>query len=463
MSDKAYEDIFSAFEEISSNFKRNNQYFDILYDSTSTVRITKSRTAETISINADKTGIVARTFIGFWKEIGLQEDSSLKNLQNLDKKLPKVTNMGAEIAEFEEWKINKEIKPKIDPSTIPIDEKIQKIRDIFNYVRNFDERIINPVISYAENLTTRIFVNNEGCQLRQVLPRTRLFIQPVVKEGSIVDFDYYSVGGQTGYEIVDELFNDNIDQIIQNSLDMLKAVPPPSGKYPIILDPDMAGLVAHESFGHGLEADQVLRDRSYLKEHFNKKVASDICVICDTPNYDKQLGSCFFDDEGIRAGKNILVEGGILKNFIYDRRSGSILDSKPKGNGRRESFAHPLLVRMTNTYFESGNYKLEEMISEIKNGVMLVHGYFGMEDPLGGGMQCTSKKGYLIENGQKTKLLKAITLSGPVLELLKNIDAISKSPTELRPGMCGKGEEDFVPVSSGGSAIRVKNALISPG
>ena len=94
---------------------------------------------------------------------------------------------------------------------------------------------------------------------------------------------------------------------------------------------------------------------------------------------------------------------------------------------------------------------------------MLIRGYFGMEDPLGGGMQCTSKKGYLIENGEKTKLLKAITLSGPVLELLQNIDAISNSPTELRAGMCGKGEEDFVPVSSGGSFIRVKNALISPG
>lgn len=460
MSNKSDDEIFSSFEEISNSFKRSNQYFDILYDSTSSIRITKSRTAETISINANKSGIVARTFIGSWKEVALQEGSDLKNLE---KKFPKALNKGKEIAEFEGWKINKEIKPKIDPLNIPIEEKIQKIRSIFDYVRKYDKRIINPIISYAEYLTTRIFVNNEGCQLRQVLPRTRLFIQPVVKEGSTIDFDYYSIGGQKGYEIFEEIFNNNLDQIIQNSLEMLKAETPPSGKIPIVLDADMAGLIAHESFGHGLEADQILRDRSYLKNYFNKKVASEMCVICDTPNLDKQLGSCFFDDEGIRAGKNILVDKGILKSFIYDRRSASVLKSKPEGNGRRESFAHPLLVRMTNTYFEPGDYHLDEMISEIKNGVMLIRGYFGMEDPLGGGMQCTSKKGYLIENGEKTKLLKAITLSGPVLELLKNIDAVSNSPTELRAGMCGKGEEDFVPVSSGGSFIRVKNALISPG
>ncbi|TFF99213.1 MAG: TldD/PmbA family protein, partial [Promethearchaeota archaeon] len=176
-----------------------------------------------------------------------------------------------------------------------------------------------------------------------------------------------------------------------------------------------------------------------------------------------KYGSYFFDDEGIKAQKNLLVENGILKNFIHNRLTASELNTEPKGNGRRESYAHPLNVRMTNTYFGSGDYELDEMISEIKKGVILNRGYFGMEDPLGGGLQVTSKKGYLIENGEKTKLLKATTLSGSVLKLLKNINAISKDDLKLKPGTCGKGYEDFVPVTSGGSYIRVKTALISPG
>jgi TldD protein len=420
----------------------------------------KTRSAETISLNAKTSGIVARTFIGNWKELAINNFAELKTIEM---KLPKVINKGAEIKEFEGWSFNKEIKPKINPSEIPIEDKLQKIREISEYITNYDERIINPIISYGELSTTRMFVNNEGSQLRQVIPRIRLFIQPIAKEGSVIDFDYYSVGAEGGFEIVKEVFDKNLDQIIQNSLDMLKAETPPSGRLPIILDADVAGLVAHESFGHGLEADQVLRDRSYLTNYLNKKVASDICVICDDPNIEGQYGSSFFDDEGIQASKNVLVKNGILKDFIHCRKTATEFNSKPKGNGRRESFAHPVFVRMTNTYFEPGDYKIEEMISEIKNGVLLIHGYFGMEDPLGGGMQCTSKKGYLIENGDKTKLLKAITLSGSVLELLQNIDAISDDKLTLRPGTCGKGEEDYVPVTSGGSYVRVKKALISPG
>jgi TldD protein len=460
MSEDSHDEIISDFEEISKDYNRKNQYFDILYDSMSTTRIMKSRSEETISVNAKKSGIVARTFIGSWKEYGTEEVS---NLTNVAHNLPKVINKGNLIDEFEGWTLNKEIKTKIDPMSISIDEKLQKVREIFDYVKDYDKRIINPIIAYGESKITRIFVNNEGSKLRQVIPRIRLFIQPIAKDGDVIDFDYYSVGAEKGYEIIEEIIDQKLDQIIRNSLEMLKAENSPSGRIPIILDPDMAGLIAHESFGHGLEADQVLRDRSYLKPHLNKKVASEICVICDTPNIDGQYGSYFFDDEGIQAGKNLLVENGILKDFIHNRRTASILNSSPKGNGRRESFAHPVLVRMTNTYFEPGDQNLDEMISEMKHGVMLCRGYFGMEDPLAGGIQATSKKGYLIENGEKTKLLKAITLSGSVIDLLKSIDAISKDEKVLRPGTCGKGEEDFVPVTSGGSYIRAKNALISPG
>ena len=460
MSNKSYDEIFSEFEEISNHYKRSDQYFDILYDSISSTTIAKTPSAENFSVNTKKSGIVARSFLGSWKEVAIETNGDLNILK---KKIPKVSNKGNLIDEFDGWSLNKEIKSKIDPVNIPIDEKIERVREIYSYIKNADERIINVQVKYLELLIERIFINNEGCKLRQVIPRSRINIFPIAKEGSVVDYDYFIIAGEIGFEIFDSIENGVLDQAVKNSLEMLKAELPPSGRNTIILDPKMTGLIAHESFGHGLEADQILRERSYLKQHLNKQVASEICTIYDTPSIEKKYGSYFFDDEGIKAGHNILVENGILKNFIYDRRSASELNAKPQGNGRRESFAHPVNVRMTNTYFGSGDYELEEMISEIKEGVMLVHGYFGMEDPLGGGMQCTSKKGYLIENGEKTKILKATALSGDVLEMLKNIDAISKDTLKLDAGTCGKGTEDIVPVSSGGSYIRAKNALVSPG
>jgi len=460
MIDQSYDQIFTAFEEIANNYKRKNQYFDILYDSLSAVFIEKSPFAEDISVNVKTSGIAARTFDGSWKEIALDNFSKLNSVVD---KLPKVVNKGEEIVEFEGWKLNKELKPKINSQDIPIEEKIQKIRQIFDFVQNYDKRIIMCQIKYLEYNLTRIFVNNEGSQLRQVIPRTRFIIFPIVKKGMKVDFDHTIIDGEMGYEIFDHITNSKLEQIANNSLEMLEAKKPPSGKFTVIADSSMAGVIAHESFGHGLEADQVLRGRSYLKEKLNKKVASEICVICDAPNIENKLGSYYFDDEGIKAGKNILVENGILKNFIYDRRTASVLNATPQGNGRRQDYAQVVHPRMSNTYFEPGDYNLDEMISEIKEGVIVNHSYFGMEDPIAGGMQCTSKKGYLIENGEKTQLLKGIALSGYVLDVLQKIDAISNEATQFHGGTCGKGHADRVPVSDGGSYIRIKEVLISPG
>jgi len=460
MSNKSYEEIFSEFEEISNHYNRSDQYFDILYDSISSTIIAKTPSAENFSVNTKKSGIVARSFLDSWKEVAIE---AIGDINIVKTKIPKVSNKGNLLDEFDGWSLNKEVKPKIDPAKVSIDEKIERVREIYKYIKNADERIINVRVKYLEVLIERIFVNNEGCKLRQVIPRTRIFVVPIAKEGSVVDYDYFVKSGEIGFEIFDLLENGVLDQAVKNSLEMLKAELPPAGRNTVVLDSHMVGLIAHESFGHGLEADQILRDRSYLKQHLNKQVASEICTIYDTPSIEKKLGSYFFDDEGIKAGHNILVENGILKNFIYDRRTASVLNATPQGNGRRESFAHPVNVRMSNTYFGSGDYELEEMISEIKEGVMLIHGYFGMEDPLGGSMQCTSKKAYLIENGEKTKILKATALSGDVLEMLKNIDAISKDVLKLDGGTCGKGVEDYVPVTSGGSYIRAKNSLVSPG
>ncbi len=460
MSEKPYEEIFADFEEITNSYDRKNQYFDILYDSTSVTKITKTPDSEDFSVSTKKSGYVARTFNDIWEEYAFEQRDGLKLIND---KLPKAINKGDNIATYEGWKFNKEVIPKIDPASVPIEDKIKRIREIYNYVKSYDERIIQVRVIYSETLTERIFFNNEGCQLRQVLPRARVVVLPIAKEGNVADYDLFIKTGQMGFEIFDYFSNEKLEEAAKNSLEMLDAIVPPSGRTTIILDPKMAGLIAHESFGHGLEADQVLRDRSYLKQYLHKQVATEACTIYDNPSIEDQLNSYFFDDEGIRTGNNLLVKDGILKNFIYDRRTAEKFNATPQGNGRRESFSHPINVRMTSTYFGSGDYELNEMISEIKKGVMLVHGSFGMEDPLGGGLQCTSKKAYLIENGEKTKILKQTALSGAVLDLLMNIDAVSKDKLSLDGGTCGKGSEDLVPVTSGGSYLRANNALISQG
>lgn len=456
----ALEEILNLFRELMAEF-RPNQYADILFDSNSTLRIHKTKSQETITVNPKTVGIVIRTYRGLW------EEKAVTNLKDLKSAVNSLSNKSqkeySSLENQEKWNLNKEIVPKIPHESVSLDEKLAQIHEFYNFMEKYDERIINPIIAYMESRTERIFVNTEGSELRQMIPRTRLFLQPIAKEGPRTDFDYYATSGEVGYELLKEVSTETLEKALKNSIEMLKAEHAPAGSYPVVLDPDMTGLVAHESFGHGLEADQVLRDRSYLKQHFQKQVATEISNIYDGPTVEGQIGTYFFDDEGIPAKRTPLVQDGILVNFLHTRETASRLQADPGGNGRRESFAHNVYVRMTNTYFGSGSHDLKELFEGVKEGVYLVRGYFGMEDPLGGGMQCTSKKGYLIKNGEISQLLGPVTLSGKVLDLLKSIDGISNEEVEHRGGMCGKGYEDFVPVSSGGPHLRALKAIVGPG
>ena len=139
VSDKSYEEIFSEFEEITNHYNRRDQYFDILYDSVSSTTIAKTPSSENFSVNTKKSGVVARTFSGIWKEVAIEESSDIGVIKN---KIPKLTKKGDAIAEFKGWELNKEIIPKIDPSNKPIEDKIKKVREIYDYIKNYDERII---------------------------------------------------------------------------------------------------------------------------------------------------------------------------------------------------------------------------------------------------------------------------------------------------------------------------------
>jgi TldD protein len=461
---QSYEQIIEKCKETIDTVNRKEMYIDVLYEASSLTRIYKSRTEESLVLRPELEGLVVRAFKGGrWYEYGLQQVTELKAAVEKMQKLPNGRKSKYTLREFESWSLNEEIKGTKPPAEVPLEEKAGKVRELFAELQKADARVINPIVSYYDATMERIFVNNEGCVLRQKIPRTRLFLQPIVKEGTRVEFDYFSESGEVGFELVEKIPPETLSQLVKDSTDLLKSEKAPSGTLPVILDSDMAGLIAHESFGHGLEADQILRERSYLRNFLNKQVASELCVLSDSPVVPRNIGSFFFDDEGIRAKKTILVEGGILKKFLHDRFTASAMNLPPGGNGRRESCAHKLNVRMTNTFFEAGDWNLEEMFEGVKYGVMAIRGYFGMEDPLAGGMQVTSKKGYLIENGEKTKLLGAITLSGYVLDVLKSIDAVGKGPLRYHGGTCGKGHEDYVPVTTGGPYIRAQQAVVSPG
>ena len=308
----------------------------------------------------------------------------------------------------------------------------------------------------------RLYLNSAGARCHQRVERTHVTFAPVAMENGRMEYDYFHGGGAGGLEQIEVLDEAKVRSVAQASKELLHAKAPPAGETDVILDPGVTGTFAHESFGHGTEADQFVRDRSYLKPILGQVVGPDTLTIVDDGSFPGGWGMVFADDEGHPGHKTPLIERGRFVGALHDRETAAALGTKATGNTRRADFLSRAFVRMTNTYVAGGDRSLDELVGDVQDGVLLEHWTSGMEDPLGGQMQLKVKKGHRIEHGRVTDLVGAMALSGKVLDFLKGIRGIEKSRTiEIEPGFCGKGHGDYLPVGSGGVHL-LSRATVGP-
>ena len=250
------------------------------------------------------------------------------------------------------------------------------------------------------------------------------------------------------------------DKLMHKAHMLTTAKPVTPGVYDVITDPSITGLIAHEAFGHGVEMDQFVKDRALAKEFVGKYVASPICNMRDGAAATLSAASYFFDDDGVLAGDTQIIKDGILVTGISDLASAAQLGLPPTGNGRRESSRRKAYSRMTNTFFEKGTDKLEDMIASIDHGYMLFETNNGMEDPKNWAIQCVAEYGIEIVDGKLTdNWVSPVVMSGYVPDLLKSISMVSDDFKVIGAGMCGKGYKEWVRVSDGGPALKVKVKL----
>jgi TldD protein len=447
--------------------EKNVEYADALYERSEGVSVAKDKAEERVSTPVmGIRGVVLRAYKqGQWREASTY-DFSADKVHALARKISTfqpLSKTPVKLQELKPWKLDAKLPVKLMPSEIETEEKLEHVRRLYSTAMACDKRIVHVTVNYNDTTLERIFVNTEGSVLRQLIPRAHLLLRPVARESGKMDYDYLSIGGTVGFELVKDLDEKAVKETVDSSISLLQASAPPSGHFTVILDPGMTGTFAHESFGHGCEADQIVRKRSYLVPYFGKRIGFEKLNICDDGTVHGGNGSFLFDDEGIKSRKNYILKNGVLQGFLHERFSASLMNVSPTGNGRRESFLQKLFVRMTNTYVEPGDYALDEMIEEIDSGVMLVHSVSGMEDPLAGGMELKSKKGYVIEKGKVGRILSMLTLTENVPDFIASIDAVGKKEQfHMERGTCGKGYEDYVPVGDGGVYIRAK-AVVGQG
>jgi len=434
-------------------------YGDVRYESSQSTGIGKNKSEESISTGSSN-GLCIRVISdNKWYYLGFDTIDEEKILGEVEKLVRRIGNKKSKIWLQDPWNLDKVVSIKEDPDDLSLEEKMQTIREIFSQIIE-NKRITNANVGMGNARGETIFMNTEGSKLRQVLPYFKFVMSVTSKQDKKFENDYFVLAKQGGYELFRGInIEEKINEIVNNAIAMLDAKQIKGGKYDIIVDPEISGVIAHESFGHGLEADQVMRDRSYLTSLKGKKVISDLVSIHDNGTLPGERGTFFFDDDGIKTKDNTLVDKGVLKQFMHDRQSCVLMNSNPTGNARAQDFSKKVLVRMTNTYISPGDWKLKELIEETKSGYYLIKSLTGMEDPLGGNMQMITARAMKIKNGELTGLFEGVGITGKVLEFLSRVDAVTDD-FKITGSGCGKGKEDYVAVTTGGPYMRVKKAMI---
>jgi TldD protein len=309
---------------------------------------------------------------------------------------------------------------------------------------------------YGDSRRIYRLVNTAGSKLEWDESRVRVVVQSVAREGSNVQFDYNIVDGTAGFELARLVDPEEFGSITaKGAIELLSAEKPPSGKLISVIDGNIAGLIAHEVCGHASEADEVVKGRSFLTGLVGKTIGTDLVSMVDDGTLKGPSGSIPFDSEGTPSSRNPIIENGVFKGYLHTLETAFLMGVKPTGNGRAQDYNHRIFARMTNTFFDTGDWKDDEILADTKDGLYIIRGTSGMEDVVGGGVQGTALKGYIIKNGEKTQLVRRLSIAGKVLEMLKTVDAVGNKLT-FNGGTCGKGEEDFIPVSSGGPHMRLE-------
>lgn len=344
---------------------------------------------------------------------------------------------------------------RIHPDSVDLTEKIAAAQDL-DKAQSYDDRIINRVGSYSEEVKTNALVNSAGSDMSWEEVRTLCRAMSVAADGQRMERYYDGPDSTLGFEVVRDADLEELGRITASeAIATLKADRAPSGNLTVISDPMVSGLLAHEAMGHASEGDEITKRRSFLTDAVGRRVASDIISMYDNGTVRGAHGSVPYDDEGTPSSCTTIIDHGEYKGYMHSLETASQLGVMPTGNGRAENYGKRVWVRMTNTYFGPGEWDRDEIIADTKDGILCDKMINGMEDPVGGCFEAKCLRGFLIRNGEIVKPLQSFTLTGRSVDILSSADALSKEVV-LDGGMCGKGIEDWVRVSSGGPYMRAR-------
>lgn len=351
----------------------------------------------------------------------------------------------------------------IDPlDSLTTDEKIDLLKQVDAEARKQDPRIKQVIASLVGVHEVILVASSDGTLNADVRPLVRMNVTVIAEDGDDREQASSGGGGRVGYEyfIQEDRALGYAREAVRQVLVNLKAVEAPAGTMPVVLGPGWPGVLLHEAIGHGLEGDFNRKGSSAFSGRIGERVASPLCTIVDDGTLDARRGSLNMDDEGTTTQQTMLIEKGILKGYMQDKMNAELMGGESTGNGRRESYSHLPMPRMTNTYMLAGEHNPQEIIESVEKGIYAVNFGGGQVDITSGKFVFSASEAYLIENGKVTQPIKGATLVGNGPEVLKHVSMVGDDlKLDTGVGVCGK-EGQSVPVGVGQPTLKIDGLTV---
>ena len=356
---------------------------------------------------------------------------------------------------------SRQLYQSIDPIINTGEKKIEILKKLENLAFSRDKRIIKVSASIAAEYDAILIVNKFSDMKSDIRPLVRLSLSIIIEDKNRREIGTAGGGGRFSIDyFTDDVLNLYIDEAYQQAVTNLDAIPSPAGLMPVVLGPGWPGILLHEAIGHGLEGDFNRKGTSAFSKLMGKQVAhSDITIVDDGTIQDRR-GSLNIDDEGNPTQRTVLIENGILKNYLQDTLNAKLMNMEITGNGRRESYAHIPMPRMTNTIMTNGNHNPDEIIKSVKKGIYAPNFGGGQVDITSGKFVFSSSLAWLIEDGKITQPIKGASIVGNGPDILKKVSMVGNdSSLDTGVGTCGKDGQS-VPVGVGQPTLKIDEILV---
>lgn len=409
-------------------------------------------------------GVGVRASSGEKTGFAYSDDILLPALENASQAARSIANQGGngKVMAWQKKDTHQLYLPENPLIAIADNDKISLLRRLDSYARSIDPRVSQVFVSLSGAHETVLIMASDGTLGADVRPLVRLNVRVIVEDQGRREQGSSGGGGRFNYEyfLQGKQAEHYVDEAVRQSLLNLEAVDAPAGTMPVVLGPGWPGVLLHEAVGHGLEGDFNRKGTSAFSGRVGERVATSLCTVVDDGTLEKRRGSLNIDDEGVPTECTVLIENGILKGYMQDKMNARLMGVASTGNGRRESYAHVPMPRMTNTYMLPGQSDPGEIIASVEKGLYAVNFGGGQVDITSGKFVFSASEAYLIENGKVTTPVKGATLVGNGPDVLMEVSMVGNDlALDEGVGVCGKDGQS-VPVGVGQPTLKVDSLTV---